>query len=131
MERSHIAILESFPLISVIIPYYGFTHWGFLLLSALSRKTRSILMENYKVFRRIMLQYSKERKIEDNGEWSLLVLLPADLFRFNIRISAEKLIELARTVVLLIKLFILFFIVILRTKKVDTLKSTTWATKSA
>ena len=96
MEESYIAILENFRIICTVMPYYDFTHWGFLLLSSISKKTRFILMENYEIFRNIMLQYSKERKIEDNGMRSLLILLPADLFRFNLRISAKKLIKLAR-----------------------------------
>ena len=97
MERSRIAIFEKFPLISVVIPYYGYAHSGFLVLSTISKKTRFILMENYEIFRRIMFQYLKERKVKDNEEQSMMMYLPYDLFKFSLKISANRLIELALT----------------------------------
>ena len=83
MEGSVIPILESFPLISKVMPYYGFTHRMFLVLSILSKHTRSILMKYYKEFRRFMLEYSLEKEVTIENLSHLH--LPSDLFKFRIK----------------------------------------------
>ena len=50
MERSKIPMLSRFDTISHIMPYYGQTHWAFLLLSSLCSETRSKLDEFYDEF---------------------------------------------------------------------------------
>ena len=82
MEGSQIPILENFPLISKTMPYYGYTHRMLLLLSIFSKKSRRLIIDNYKAFVRIMRDFwlEKEVCIKD-----LLILnLPYDLFKFKI-----------------------------------------------
>ena len=99
MERIYIKILESFPLISKVMPYYAWTHRMFLLLSEVSKKTRLILIKNYTLFRRIMLEYSMEKSIDIKK--LLMLNIPYDLFKFNIKNSnvnsVEYIIDLANT----------------------------------
>ena len=88
MEGTSILTLENFSLISIIMPYYGFTHKMFLVLSVISKGTRQMLIENYKVFRRIMLKHSlKKEKISYYDLANLS--LPWDLFRFQIDNSSS------------------------------------------
>ena len=87
MEGSRISILENFPLVSHVMPYYGFTHRMFLLLSALSKGSRQMLIENYKVFRRIMLNYSLKFNINIKDLERLHI--PCDLFKFKIEPISE------------------------------------------
>ena len=83
MESISIPILMNFPLISVLMPYFGFTHQIFILLSSLSVGTRSKLIERYSEFRKFMLKYSKviEVKIEDLYKKKL----PLDVFILQIK----------------------------------------------
>ena len=83
MESSRIKIFESFPLVSVVMVYYGYTHEMFVVLSSLSMKIRMNMLKHYKNFRRIMLKYSQEMRIERNVELSC-IRLPFDLFKLNI-----------------------------------------------
>ena len=82
MEGNHIPILESYPLVSKVMPYYGFTHKGFLVLTILSKSVRQMIIVNYKTFRRIMLEYSFEKFITIEALTRLD--LPTDLFRYKI-----------------------------------------------
>ena len=82
MEENEVPIFESLPLISVVMPYYGYTHQMYLLLSSLSKKTRIMLCNIYKIFRRIMLKYSIEKKT--NIKKLSKFFIPFDLFKFHI-----------------------------------------------
>ena len=72
-----------------------------------------MLIENYKVFRRIMLEYSLELKktIPEIANF----LLPLDLFRFTIiaSVEADKLIEFVNTSIFKYTLIINKFIEII------------------
>ena len=82
MESNYIQIIENLPLISVIMPYYGYTHRAFLVLSELSKRSRTALIKNYKIFRRIMLKFSMvmEISIQDLEE----LIIPLDMFKCKI-----------------------------------------------
>ena len=82
MEKYRISILESFPLVSIVMPYYGYTHRMFLVLSELSQKSRCMLISNYKEFRRYMSVYCLGKEI-CIFQLSKLTL-PFDLFKFNV-----------------------------------------------
>ena len=86
MESYRISIIERFPLVSVIMPYYSFKHEMFLLLSILSKKTRKNLAKNYEGFRRIMHKYSKEIIVKDSSEWK--IKFPYDLFKLKFNFDA-------------------------------------------
>ena len=81
METNSIQLLESFPLVSIIVPYYGPTHKWFILLSTFWRSSREMLDKNYKVFRRIMIKYWSEVAISDTR--FLINFPPWDLLRLN------------------------------------------------
>ena len=82
MEISRIHILESFPLVSIVMPYYGATHKMFLLLSEFSKQTRLILIDYYNEFRRHMFDYNQKRWITIKDLSKLCI--PWDLFKFII-----------------------------------------------
>ena len=70
METSKIRIFESISLLSNLMPYYGLSHEGFLLLSLLSKSIREYFIEHYPKYRRFMLKYAK--KDGWNEIWTLL-----------------------------------------------------------
>ena len=82
MESSYISILESFPLISVTMPYYGFTDEIFYVLSSLSISIRKNLMNYYLEFRKFMFKFmnKKDISIRDLSEMKI----PLDLFKVNL-----------------------------------------------
>ena len=88
MEVSRIIILEKLSLITVVMPYYSYTHRIFLVLSMLSKKSRFILKSNYGAFRKAMLKYTLEKnsKIKDLAN----LYLPLDLFKFRIGYSISN-----------------------------------------
>ena len=74
-------VLDTFALISNIIPFFGYTDQAFILLSCLCRKTRDLLDEYYVAFRLIMTEnwYTIEISEENYNNF----LLPWDLFKFK------------------------------------------------
>ena len=82
MENNKILLLENFPLVTVIMPYYNPTHKWFLLLSSFSVGSRRTLDKNYKIFRRLMIQYSSE--LNYCSKDFVTKLAPWDLFRLNL-----------------------------------------------
>ena len=81
METSEIGIFESISLLSKLIPYYGSSHIGFLLLSLLSKSVRDYLLEHYPQYRRFMFEYAKMIKYVKGKH--LEMKLPLDLFKFS------------------------------------------------
>ena len=82
MEQSYIPIFESFPLVSVIMPYYGLTHEMFCVLSILSVSIRQNLNDHYEEFRKYMLRFSKTLKIDIEKLSEMEI--PSDIFKFKI-----------------------------------------------
>ena len=78
--ESQIPLLSSTSLLSVLLPYYSSTHHCFLLLSVLSRSSRSNLISFYAEFRRFMLPYCSLILI--NSNW-LSTFPPWDLFKLD------------------------------------------------
>ena len=100
METSKIGIFESISLLSKLMPYYGSSHEGFLLLSLLSKNIRNYLLEHYPQYKRFMLKYAK--KIDGMKGEHLEMKFPLDLFKFSaLRVwskeEAENLVDLIRT----------------------------------
>ena len=77
METSKIGIFESISLQSKLMPYYGSSPEGFLLLSLLSKSIREYLLEHYPEYRRFMSKYAK--KIKNVKSEHLEMKLPLDL----------------------------------------------------
>ena len=82
METSKIRIFESCPLLSELMPYYGSSPEGFLLLSLLSKSVREYLLEHYLEYRRFMFKYAKKIKYDREDE-HLEMKFPLDLFKFS------------------------------------------------
>ena len=82
MEKSKIGIFESISLLSKLMPYYGSSHEGFLLLSLLSKSIREYLLEHYPEYRRFMFKYAKiVNYVKDEH---MEMKLPLDLFKFSV-----------------------------------------------
>ena len=101
METSKIGIFESISLLSKLMPYYGSSPEGFLLLSLLSKSVREYLLEHYPEYRRFMFEYAKEIKYDRKDE-HLEMKFPLDLFKFSAleicsKEAAELLVCLIRT----------------------------------
>ena len=89
MERSKIPMLSRFDAISHIMPYYGQTHWAFLLLSSLCSDTREKLDEFYDEFVNRMGEYWRYLLVYSTNQKSRK-FLPNDLFEVNIDCSNEE-----------------------------------------
>ena len=101
MEDSRHTILESFPLISNVFPYYSFTHESFLLLWSLSKKTRKVLHKNYEAFRRIMAISSMVIDVKDFNLIGDYARDRLDLFRlkFGSNFGLKQFINFVDTVI--------------------------------
>ena len=100
METSKIGIFESISLLSELMPYYGSSPEGFLLLSLLSKSIRYYLLEHYPEYRRFMFKYAK--MIDGVKDEHLVMKLPLDLFKISTLCvfseeTAELLVDLIRT----------------------------------
>ena len=100
METSKIGIFVSISLLSKLMPYYGSSPEGFLILTLLSKSVRDYLLEHYPEYRRFMLKYAQ--KIEYVRDKHLEMKLPLDLFKFSalnvlLKDDAEELVCLIRT----------------------------------
>ena len=92
MERSKIPMLSRFDAISHIMPYYGKTHWAFLLLSGLCSETRRKLDEFYDEFVTLMTKYWI--LVEANSTYLRTdIFLPNDLFKVSISCRNQIAIE--------------------------------------
>ena len=70
MDSNRLDVLESFSLISKIMPYFGSTHKSFLVLSRLNSKTRKKLDEYFIEFTRLMFANSLKILIRyDSIKW--------------------------------------------------------------
>ena len=82
MDSTQFKILENFNICTVIMPFYSKTHTAFLLLSSLSRGTRSKLNEFYREFVSVMKSYwvicSVGELMNDTP------ILPSHLFIYNL-----------------------------------------------
>ena len=106
METSKIGIFVSISLLSKLMPYYGSSPEGFLLLSKLSKSVREYLLEHYREYRGFMFKYAK--MIDYMFNKHLEMKLPLDLFKFpalNIfsEATAELLVALIHTLFNLFK----------------------------
>ena len=83
MERSKIPMLSRFDAISHIMPYYGQTHWAFLLLAGLWKETRGKLDEFYDEFVTCMKENWMFVEVSQSNILSYL-FLQNDLFEVSI-----------------------------------------------
>ena len=88
MENDRVNILDSFAIISKIMPYYGWTHKYFLVLSQLWSSTRSKLDEFYHEFRMIKEKSLFHLKISSLNIDKLF--FPNDLFTFEVELKSKE-----------------------------------------
>ena len=83
-----IKLFKSFPLLSVLMPYYGTADLSFLLLSAFSADSRTTLHKNYSEFKKVM--ENSKKFVGINSTWIDLIKLPSDLFIINIALENQR-----------------------------------------
>ena len=88
MESTNNPIFKRFSLTTVVVPYYGYTHESFVLLSSLSKNTREILNDNYEGFRKYMANFLKIISIHQAIDEKLR--LPLDLFKVVTKFSCNQ-----------------------------------------
>ena len=81
METSKIEIFESTSLLSELMPFYGSSHEGFLILSLLSKSIKDYLLKHYPEYRRFMLKHAKKIIYMEDEHFEMK--LPLDLFKFS------------------------------------------------
>ena len=89
MESYEIPILEKYSLMLKTLPYYSYTHNGWLLLSCFSQESRKNLKDNYKAFlnwmdKNLMQVWIQHENIERRYS------LPWELFKFDITIGNKE-----------------------------------------
>ena len=87
MENSSVTVFHSFAVTTVIMPYYGLAHEGFLLLSSISTTSRLKLNKHYNEFRRAIRKHRMLLKVNDI---SSKLFLPADLFTFSVWLANQS-----------------------------------------
>ena len=88
METSQVRILEKFGVSSFVMPYFGYAHQSFLLLSQLSRGSRAMLDDFYREIVNWLIEWNTLIKVADDNIKTLL--LPYDLFKFWIDLNDEE-----------------------------------------
>ena len=87
METSQVRILQKIGVSSVVMPFFGYAHQSFLLLSRLSRGSRSMLVDFYREMVNWLFEWNMNIEVtEDNVN---ILFLPSDLFKFWIDLKDE------------------------------------------
>ena len=91
MEKNRIDFLESFGVCSEILRFFGYAHNSFLLMTKLNKKTREVLDFNYEA----IINWLEENKIDVcfNRHNTSMMLLPFDLFNFDIYLDWDEITE--------------------------------------
>ena len=92
MLSSYIPLLERFGTSFTIMSYFGKTHRSFLLLSKLSRQSRSMLDQNLEEFLNSMIGNNTCLKIDEENKEALS--LPWSLFGYKISFPTETNLDL-------------------------------------
>ena len=91
MENSNAqTILNKFSIISMIMQYFGMKHSFFLVLSRLWKNSRDKLNEWYSEFVKIDRNNILHLEISSDNIDKLLLLLPTDLFSFDIILNNRE-----------------------------------------
>ena len=87
METTQVRILEKFGVSSVILPYFGYAHQSFLLLSRLSQGSRAMLDDFYREIINWLFEWNIMILI---NEYNIKMLyLPSDLFKYHFDLNDE------------------------------------------
>ena len=91
MQSSQVRILEKFGVSSVVMPYFGYAHQSFLLLSWLSKGSRAMLDDFYREI--VYWLFKENMMISINDQNTKAMFLPSDLFKFTIDLKNESILQ--------------------------------------
>ena len=91
MQSSQFRILEKFGVSSVVMPYFGYTHQSFLLLSRLSKGSRTMLDDFYQEIVNWLFEWNILISINDQNIKEMF--LPSDLFSFKIDLNNKSILQ--------------------------------------
>ena len=91
MQSSQVRILEKFGVSTVVMPYFGYAYQSFLLLSRLSKGSRTMLDEFYREIVNWLFEWNILISIDDQNSKKLF--LPSDLFKFTIDLKNESILQ--------------------------------------
>ena len=91
MQSSQVRILEKFGVSSVVMPYFGYAHQSFLLLSQLSKGSRAMLDDFYREIVNWLFELNILISIDDQNTEAMF--LPSDLFKFMIDLKNESILQ--------------------------------------
>ena len=91
MQSSQVCILEKFGVSSVVMPYFGYAHQSFLLLSRLSKGSRTMLDDFYREIVNWLFEWNTIISINDQNIKKMF--LPSDLFNFTIDLKNESILQ--------------------------------------
>ena len=91
MQSSQVRILEKFGVSSVFIPYFGYAHQSFLLLSRLSKGSRAMLDDFYQEIVNWLFKWNMMISIDDQNTKAMF--LPSDLFSFTIDLKNKNIFQ--------------------------------------
>ena len=91
MQSSQVRILEKFGVSSVVMPYFGYAHQSFMLLSRLSKGSRAMLDDFYREIVNWLFEWITVISIDDQNAKAMF--LPSDLFKFTIDLMNESLLQ--------------------------------------
>ena len=91
MQSFQVRILEKFGVSSVVMPYFGYAHQSFLLLSRLSKGSRTMLDDFYREIVNWLFKWNTVISIDDQNAKAMF--LPSDLFQFTIDLKNESILQ--------------------------------------
>ena len=91
MDATRVRILEKFGVSSVVLPYLGYAHQSFLLLSRLSRGSRAMLDDFYREVINWLFELNMWISIADHN--TKMLYLPSDLFKFQIDLDDKNILN--------------------------------------
>ena len=91
MQSSQVRILEKFGVSSVVMPYFGYAHQSFLLLSRLSKGSRTMLDDFYREIVNSLFEWNILISINDQNTKAMF--LPSDLFKYSINLKNESILQ--------------------------------------
>ena len=91
MDATQVQILEKFGVSSVVLPYLGYAHQSFLLLSRLSGRSRAMLNDFYREIINWLFEWNMCISTADHS--SKMLYLPSDLFKFQIDLNYKEILK--------------------------------------
>ena len=91
MDATQVQILEKFGVSSVILPYFGYTHQSFLLLSRLSRRSRAMFDDFYREIVNWLFEWNMWVSTTDHN--TKILYLPSDLFKYSIDLNDKNILN--------------------------------------